>query len=207
MSRVKSRLSKTENLSIRPYPCLPQSENRNMRREVLIFGLINSAFAFNRQQWGHFPIICPTGERIQVPDHTYSLDSYILHNCNFDWTCNRTPLSQVYRFVLLFSNFLETSKVTYKCSKVEKKCQNKSSISEQATARQRWCASQWTSTSCPFAASTTLATPSPTRLESSATLGSRRTLRWCASCGICGFVTFWLKLSTSSRGARGKRVI
>ena len=60
--------------------------------------LLQSVFAFHRQQWGHFPVICPTGERIQVPDGTYSLDSYILHNCPFNYTCNGNSLKQVYRF-------------------------------------------------------------------------------------------------------------
>ena len=35
-------------------------------REIIL--LLQSVFAFHRQQWGHFPIICPTGERIQVRD-------------------------------------------------------------------------------------------------------------------------------------------
>ena len=88
-----------------------------MLREILLFILIKAGDSFHRQRYGHYPIICPTGERIQgpshyssldlksksnellikVPDDTYDLNSYIIHSCPFNWTCNGRPLTEVYR--------------------------------------------------------------------------------------------------------------
>ena len=36
-----------------------------MLREILLFIMIETGESFHRQRYGHYPIICPTGERIQ----------------------------------------------------------------------------------------------------------------------------------------------